>query len=83
MSELTASIYAEKTSRQVCHSVAYIVAHAAKANNESATTVKLIGQLVDLLKKPQNNESLHVFALYTLGEIGRVYPNAYESAKIK
>lgn len=83
MAELTAPIYAEKTSRQVCHSVALIVAHAAKANNDSATTNKLLASLTDLLKKQQNNESLQMFALYALGEIGRVYPKAYEGAKIK
>jgi hypothetical protein len=81
--ELTAPIYTEKTSRQVCHSVAFIVAHAARANDDSTTTNKLLSSLTDILKKQQNNESLQMFALYTLGEIGRVYPKAYEAAKLK
>lgn len=83
MTDLTGPIYTEKSSRQVCHSVALIMAHSAKANNNAATTSQLLQSLVDLLKKSSKNETCQMFALYALGEIGRVYPQAYNDKKIK
>jgi hypothetical protein len=83
MSDLTGPIYTEKTGRQVCHSVALIIANSAKANNDLQTTGQLINTLMDQLKKSGKNESYQMFALYALGEIGRIYPSSYDSLKIR
>lgn len=82
MTDLTAPIYTEKSSRQVCHSVAIMMAHSAKANSDSGTTTKLLQNLVDLLKKSAKSEGCQMFALYALGEIGRVYPTAFDGMRI-
>lgn len=83
MSDLTAPIYTEKPGRQVCHSVALIIAHSAKANNDLKTTEQLVKNLVDQLKKSTKNDSYQMFALYALGEIGRIYPDSYEALNIR
>src|SRR4051794_27524786 len=84
MTELSSPVYqTDKPSRQICNSVAFIMAHSVKANNVSATTAKLLNGLLDTLKNLSKNESLQVFALLALGEIGRVYPQAFEVIKIR
>lgn len=79
MSVLSAPVHAEKASRQTCFSVAYILAHSLKADGDSANAIKVVKGLVDALK----NETLQIFGLYALGEIGRIYPRAFEVAKIR
>jgi hypothetical protein len=84
MTELSSPVYgSEKPSRQVSVAVAVILSHATKANNDNKATEKLLKGLLESLKQPVKNESLQVFALYALGEIGRVYPQAFDLLKIR
>jgi len=77
MNRLIKPIRSKKPTRQVCHSTAFILARSAKANNDSKTTAALVKTLTHFAESADEDESTHIFALYALGEMGRVYPEAF------
>ena len=60
------------------------MAHIMKANDDRAATASILERLVHLPKSGDKSaDNTQIFALYVLGEVGRVYPDAYQFVKFK
>lgn len=69
--------------RQVYISIAKSIATVAHAYNDLNKTNTLIKKLHLLLTSKKDSDSVQLFAVLTLGELGRIYNDAFKNANIE
>lgn len=80
---ITENVYCgEKLPRQVYQAVAVIMSHIIKSANNAPLTRESVTTLIDQVNKSGDNDPLALFALNSLGELGRNYPEALEASPV-
>lgn len=64
--------------RQTYISIGKAIATILHATNDKTKACELIKKYEELLKNPTTTDSIQLFSLIFIGELGRVYPAAYE-----
>jgi len=69
--------------RQAYISIAKSIAVVAFAHSDVQKASKLIGKLQSQLNAPTQTDSIKLFSILTLGELGRIYSSVYTAIKIE
>ncbi|GMS78542.1 hypothetical protein PENTCL1PPCAC_717, partial [Pristionchus entomophagus] len=86
LNKLSSPVYADAQSvlsRQSIHSYAALVAAVAASEDDQKNAVELGTKLAEQLSHGQATDSNRLFALITLGELGKRAPEIYATAKFK
>lgn len=81
MDTLTHDVYTSKVSRQANTAVAVIMAYTTKAVGGKTETSTVVSGLVKILTD-KDLDSLPIFALTALGELGRVFPACFDDCNV-
>ncbi|GMT08797.1 hypothetical protein PFISCL1PPCAC_94 [Pristionchus fissidentatus] len=86
LDQLSSPVYADTQStlsRQSIHSFAAVVAAVAASDADRSNAGKLGAKLAEQMGHGQATDTNRLFALLTLGELGRRAPEIYEGARFK
>ncbi|GMR57113.1 hypothetical protein PMAYCL1PPCAC_27308 [Pristionchus mayeri] len=86
LDQLSAPVYNDQhstLSRQSIHSYAAVVAAVAASEGDQKNAAKLSAKLAEQLQHNQATDANRLFALLTLGELGKRAPEIFASAKFK
>ncbi|GMS77933.1 hypothetical protein PENTCL1PPCAC_108, partial [Pristionchus entomophagus] len=86
LDQLSSPVYADAQSalsRQSIHSYAAVVAAVAASEGDQKNAAKLGAKLAEQLSHVQATDTNRLFALLTLGELGKRAPEIYATAKFK
>uniref|UniRef100_A0A914C839 TATA-binding protein interacting (TIP20) domain-containing protein n=1 Tax=Acrobeloides nanus TaxID=290746 RepID=A0A914C839_9BILA len=84
LDQLSKAVYdQQQLHRQAYISIAKSVATVALAYKDIGKAKSLVNELKITLNNPQISDSVHLFAILTLGELGRIYSAVYDGKDMK